>query len=342
VRHESGHQKSGGTMNIAIFGWYHHQNAGDDRIQHCLTRWLDGHTLAFLPAGRSVPVELLRTYDAAIIGGGGLIHKRGALFRDMADWVHAAGIPGALVGVSVEAIDEALRAELHTFMDKAVFAWFRDQGSLDSVGTHPNAFVAPDVTWLYPYAPDPPKDPVTLEGIAVSLRAERGLDGDGWRQALARLGMPFKPWPFYFEGGGDQALLDNLFPDRPVANEFSTAPARAAQAVLAGRFHAAVFALQLGRPFIAVSSRPKMRRFLTEHGLGEWCVAEDRPQDFIALWPDFCAAQDRLAAKSHALASQLHREVWDKTTHARAQLLKAAAALPPPRRRRGLRKLFGQ
>src|SRR5687768_15511039 len=102
-------------MNIAIFGWYHHRNAGDDRIQQCLTRWLEGHTLAFLPAGRRPPVHLLRTCDAAILGGGGLIRDRGGMFRDMARWVRAAGIPVALAGVSVEGITPELRAELRAF-----------------------------------------------------------------------------------------------------------------------------------------------------------------------------------------------------------------------------------
>src|SRR6185436_6357089 len=66
-RRPGGPRPGGAPVNIAVFGWYHHRNAGDDRIQQCLTRWLDGHTLAFLPAGRRPPVHLLRTYDAAIL-----------------------------------------------------------------------------------------------------------------------------------------------------------------------------------------------------------------------------------------------------------------------------------
>ena len=155
-------------MNIAVFGWYHHQNAGDDRIQVCLTRWLEGHTLAFLPAGRPPPIHLLRTYDAAIIGGGGLIMGTGGMFRQMRRWVRLAGIPVALVGVSVENLTPGLRAELRAFLDVCCFAWFRDQGSLTALGPHPNAFVAPDVTWLYPFAPLPP----ATGGIALSLRGQ--------------------------------------------------------------------------------------------------------------------------------------------------------------------------
>lgn len=329
------------AMNIAIFGWYHHQNAGDDRIQHCLTRWLDGHTLAFLPAGRPAPVELLRTYDAVIIGGGGLIHKRGAMFRDMGRWLHEAGIPAALAGVSIEGIDEALRRELRDFMDGAVFAWFRDQGSLDAVGPHPKAFVAPDATFLFPYSSgDETSDTSRAASLAVSLRAEHGLDDKGWRDALTSLGIPLHPWPFYFEGGGDRALLARLFPDRPCPDTFSLSPVREATAVVAGRFHAALFALQHGRPFIAVSSRPKMRRFLADHSLSDWCVDENRPEDFLALWPRFCAQREHLAEKARALAASMHQEVSRKTTAQRDLLLQQARALPPHHHRRGWRSLF--
>src|SRR6266498_1808139 len=133
-------------MNIAVFGWYHHRNAGDDRIQYCITRWFDGHTLAFLPAGRRPPIHLLRTYDAAILGGGGLIMGEGGMFRHMTRWVRSSGIPVALAGVSVESITSGLRAEIRAFMDVCCFAWFRDKGSLEVVGEHPKAFVAPDIT----------------------------------------------------------------------------------------------------------------------------------------------------------------------------------------------------
>lgn len=320
-------------MNIAIFGWYHHRNGGDDRMQQCLTRWLEGHTLAFLPAGRPPPLQLLRTFDAAIIGGGGLIRDEGGLFRDMARWVRATGIPVALAGVSAEGMSPGLRRELRGFLDVCSFAWFRDRGSLEAVGAHPRAFVAPDLTWLYPFPTAAPGG----QGIAVGLRKQAALDVAAWRDALAALGTPLHPWPLYFEGGGDATLCATLVPGAAVPEELDLAPARRAAAVVSGRFHGLLFALQLGRPVIAVSTLPKTRRFLAEHDLAEWALAEDRAPDLAARWRALADAKPRLETKIRALRGRLHEEVWEKTAPARDRLLAAAAALPPPGRRPGVR-----
>ena len=298
-------------MNVAIFGWYHHRNAGDDRIQQCLTRWLEGHTLAFLPAGRRPPVHLLRTYDAAILGGGGLIRDRGGMFRDMARWVRAAGIPVALAGVSVEAMTPVLRAELRAFLDVCCFAWFRDRGSLEEVGGHPRAFVAPDVTWLYPFEPAP--------GV-----------GDGIAVTSADLAVPdtrIHPWPLYFENGGDAAGF------HPTPGEFDLEPARRAAAVLTRRFHGLLFALQLGRPALVDSEAPKVRRFLEDNGLRGWSLQGD----LASAWPSFVERWPAMRDEALRLRERLREEVWTTTAPARERLLSAASALPPPGRRIGNR-----
>lgn len=312
-------------MNIVVFGWYHHRNAGDDRIQQCLTRWLDGHTLAFLPAGRRPPVELLRTCDAAILGGGGLIRDQGGMFRGMARWVRRAGIPVALAGVSVEGITPGLRRELREFLDVCCFAWFRDRGSLEAVGEHPKAFVAPDATWLYPFEPAEEEG----RGIAVSAGPGSLQPREAWRAALSTLGEPLHPWPLYFENGGDARVLRELIPDAVLPDEFDLGPARRAAAVLAGRFHALIFALQLGRPALAASDAPKVRRFLDDNALQGWSVSGPGP----LRWPG-------TREEALGLRSRLHAEVWERTAPARDRLLDAASRLPPPGRRNRLRSLL--
>ena len=305
-------------MNIAVFGWYHHRNAGDDRIQQCLTRWLGGHTLAFLPAGRRPPIPLLRTYDAAILGGGGLIRDHGGMFRGMARWVRQAGIPVAMVGVSVEGLPPALRQELREFLDVCCFAWFRDRGSLEAVGDHPRAFVAPDVTWLYPFEPAAEEG----RGLAVSVAPGTLQPREAWRDALAACKEPLHTWPLYFENGGDALALRELIPDAAMPDEFDLDPARRAAMVLAGRFHALLFALQLGRPVLAASDAPKVRRFLEDNGLQSWISTEPG----VLQWS---------GTRDEALRvrSRLHDEVWEKTSPARERLLDAASRLPPPNRR---------
>jgi len=320
-------------MNIAVFGWYHHRNAGDDRIQYCVTRWLDGHTLAFLPAGRPPPLHMLRTYDAVIIGGGGLIMATGGVFRNMARWVQALGIPVALVGVSVEAITPALRAELRAFLDVCCFAWFRDQGSLDDVGPHPRAFVAPDLTWLYPF----PVLPAAGDSLALCLRKHRTLAVEPWRQAMGTIHRPILPWPLYFEGGGDAALLKEILPQSTVPEEFTLEPLRNSRIAVSGRYHGLLFALQSGRPCVAVSSLPKTRRFLAEHGLGDWWIAEADPGDLASVLRKWETDYERVLPQIAALRASLADQAQFQGQSARDRLCDAAAALPPPSRRWGTR-----
>jgi polysaccharide pyruvyl transferase WcaK-like protein len=320
-------------MNIAIFGWYHHRNAGDDRIQYCLTRWLDGHTLAFLPAGRQPPIHLLRTYDAAIIGGGGLIMGEGGMFRHMTRWVKSAGIPVALVGVSVERVTSTLRNELREFFDICCFVWFRDQGSLEEIGSHPKAFVAPDVTWLYPF----PLLPPSPTGVALCLRRQSGIPIEKWQRAVAEMNERVLPWPFYFEQGGDAALLQKILPKSAVPEEFQMDPLKETATVVSGRYHGLLFALQSGRPILAVSSLPKIRRFLAEHGLGEWCMAETEPEKLKERLQHLNVSRDSLLPRVLQLRSSLHEQATRYGEKARQLLLDAAASLPPPSRRWGNR-----
>ena len=316
-------------MNIAVFGWYHHRNAGDDRIQACLTRWLDGHTLAFLPAGRPAPVGLLRTYDAAIIGGGGLLMNEGGIFRRMAGWVRSAGIPVALVGVSVERLTPGLRSELREFLDVCCFAWFRDQGSLDEVGAHPRAFVAPDVTWLYPYPVSPPRS----DAVALALARPVRVPTDAWRDVMARLGKPVLPWPLHFEGGGDGKVLSEVLPGAVVPSEFTLEPLLQSDVAVSARYHGLLFAIQTGRPFVAVGGLPKTRRFLTDVGLGEWTIDESEP----GALPDRLRHLERVG-EAHSLRllslrDELRAETEKASRVALDKLLEAASSLPRPSRR---------
>lgn len=319
-------------MNIAVFGWYHHQNAGDDRLQQCITRWFDGHTLAFLPAGRPVPIDFLRTYDAVVLGGGGVLMSQGGMFRDMASWIRRFGGPVAMCGVSVERLPDGLAEELHAALDLMSFAWFRDQGSLEALGDHPRAFVAPDLTWLDPYEPSE-----AGEGVAIGLRAEGAVPEEDWRAAFAELQRPRAPWPLYFESGGDARLAERLLglSEGAAGNEFSIDPARDAASIVTGRFHGLVFGLQLGRPVLTVSSRPKVMRFLEEQGLAEWRVDENGPDAFSVLWPRFLDAREQITTRVRALRDQLGEQVQERTAVARDRFLEEAAS--GGRRRSGLR-----
>lgn len=300
-------------MNIAVFGWYHHRNAGDDRLQYAITRWLDGHTLAFLPAGRRTPPSsFLRTYDAVLIGGGGILQRRGGVFRDMARWAKRAGIPVALVGVSAERLPHDLRREVWAFLDVCRFAWFRDDASVRAVGPHPSAFVAPDLTWLYPF----PVVPLGT-GTAVSIRAGAGVPVDEWRRSLAALTGPVRPWPLYFESRADGRALEAVLPGTAMPEEFTLQPLVDSSVVVSSRYHGLVFGVQSGRTVIGVGGEPKVRRFLDEAGLGEWWLPEDRLDDLASRVADAHAHAALVDTGPASLRARLH----DRATEAASRSL---------------------
>lgn len=305
-------------MNIAVFGWYHHRNAGDDRLQYAITRWLDGHTLAFLPAGRRTPpASFLRTYDAVLIGGGGILQRRGGVFRDMARWVKRAGIPVALVGVSAERLPDDLRRELRAFLDVCCFAWFRDDASLRAVGTHPSAFVAPDLTWLYPFPVLPVGDGT---GTAVSLRAGAGLPVDAWQRSLGALTGPVRPWPLYFESRADARVLEAVVPDGAVPDEFTLEPLTDTSVVVSSRYHGLVFGVQSGRAVIGVGGEPKVRRFLDEAGLGEWWLPEEKLADLASRVADRRARVPLVDTGPGSLRTRLHDDATEAAARSLARL----------------------
>lgn len=274
-------------MNIAVLGWYHHRNAGDDRIQYCLTRWLDGHTLAFLPAGRKPPNSFLRTYDAIIIGGGGLLFKEGGIFKSMAEWVRNIKIPVCLVSVSIEGMTVDLKSELKDFLDVCSFSWFRDQGSLNELGNHPKAFVAPDISWLYPFPICKNSDPY----ISLSLKYHKNFPLKTWENWVSKNTYNFKSSPFYFENGGDNRLLKNIL-DKNSPEEFDIRTFQNSEAVISGRYHGILFALQSGKPVIGVGRLNKIERFMKEVGLREWLVDEDEPYKLEVLLMKIRANKD--------------------------------------------------
>jgi polysaccharide pyruvyl transferase WcaK-like protein len=322
-------------MNIAVFGWYHHRNAGDDRIQYSVTRWLDGHTLAFLPAGRPPSIPFLRTYDAVIIGGGGVLMTAGGVLRNLAGWTKAVGIPVALVGVSVENLPDTLRTELRAFLDCCCFAWFRDRGSIDELGEHPNAFVAPDLTWLYPW---PTLAESNRHDLALCLRHHAALDIAGWQRVTTALDRQVVPWPLYLEGGGDADALRRMLAATRVPDEFSTEPLRNASAAISMRYHGVLFALQSGRPAIGVGSQPKLVRFMTENGLADWRIADAQIEALPDMLKRLDAQRPRLLDQARELGRMLHASVVHTADSARDRLL-SAAARPAGRRSGFARKI---
>lgn len=304
-------------MNVLVLGWYHHRNAGDDRMERVLTEWLEGHTLGFLPAGRALPAGYARRWDAVLVGGGGVLQRRGGVFGHLDRFVRRARVPVGLVGVSAEAAPDDLAAELRAAADRCTVLWFRDRGSLEALGlgAHPRALVGPDLTWLRPVEADPAVVPART-GVAVATAPHAGLDPVAWRPALGALPAPLRPWPFWFEHGADRRALGELLPGATVPAHHDPSPAHQAAVVVSARYHGLVFGLQLGRPVVGVGDAPKVRRLLEEAGLGRCWVPADRPDhlaEVVSAHLEDLAAADQeagqVAARLRADAAACGEEV---------------------------------
>ena len=314
-------------MNILVLGWYHHQNAGDDLMQSAITRWLDGHTLGFLPSGRDIPASMLREWDCLLIGGGGLAMGDGRLLSRLARRARRTGTAVGVIGMSIEGDRPELRRSLDTVRTCSTVFWLRDHGSADWLcdGRElPDLIVLPDLTFLDPLEV---LAPATHDALAVNLPAGYPDPQGGWRAALAACGRELVPWPLYFEGAGDAGLMRTVLGDSsPMPDHFSVDPLRKAPVVVAGRFHAMVLAIQSGRPFVAVGNRPKMARFLAQHGLTDWFVPPDRPDNLRSTVDALLDGYDAAAGRVVRLREQLVQELAEKSDSVRGRLVRAGEA----------------
>ncbi|WP_019508575.1 polysaccharide pyruvyl transferase family protein [Pleurocapsa sp. PCC 7319] len=264
-------------MKIAIFGYYNFFNAGDDRIQHCLKRIFSGHILVFFPHFLPPPnLKYLNTFDWIIIGGGGLVRERVGIWVNMSRWLKGLRANVGVIGLGVNSITPELSRELSTLLDYAQFFFVRDSKSKQLLNNDSRVEVYPDLTWCFPLA----KTTDTFNNtIAINLTPchEQKFEPDKWLERCSHQNLI--PFPLYFTKNRDYWLLQKYFGDRPdaiashpVPEEFDLQPLRTSKMLIACRFHAIVFAMQLGKPFIAINYDDKVKRLLTESNLAHLCL----------------------------------------------------------------------
>ena len=120
-------------MKIAVFGWYGHENAGDERIKFCINHFLtvlggidrvdffDLHENAI--KGKTNQFD---HYDLVIIGGGGLIFSQ----SNYHDFIYGIDTKIVTAGISVET---ALKGNPKKFavslLEKSLVVLVRDSDS---------------------------------------------------------------------------------------------------------------------------------------------------------------------------------------------------------------------
>jgi hypothetical protein len=265
-------------MRIAFFGYYNFLNAGDDRIQSCLKRIFAGHILVFLPHFEPIPpLSFLNTFDWLIIGGGGLIRERVGIWVNMASWLKSVRANVGVVGLGVNSLTPELAVEVSSLIKYAQFFFVRDQQSKQLLNNDPKVEVYPDLTWCFPlsktcYQVDSQENNQSNFSDVVAINLTPGItqpyEPEKWIEQCKHLNLI--PFPLYFTKNNDYWLLKQYF--QHVPEEFDLQPLIQSKFLLACRFHAIAFAMQLGKPLIGINYDDKVRRLLIESNLSELCL----------------------------------------------------------------------
>jgi len=332
-------------MRIALIGFYGHGNPGDDRILYCIRRLLQKHEVIPINgfAGMRSQRELVNSCDHVFFGGGGVVQRgtgvHAPLFQDLRP-------PFACLGISVEAVHDDNADLLKVLHEKSSFILTRDERSAMAFGLNNKVVVGPDLTFLFPYrVPDHAAScsdicglnllpwgfwPFEYKGGADKFmrrltrkfpRVEAMYPFPKWSPARAveAVRKEFKtvlPLPFYWESGqpsdGDQ--LRRFF--SRVEDEYSSEAFSGCGAIVAMRLHAAIFACQMGIPFVSLDYQPKNREFCRSIGYESYCVSLFRPAElkqaigklkanYAGVRQQLLAARDECHARIHNLINRL-------------------------------------
>ena len=272
-------------MNIAIFGFYNSLNAGDDRIQYCLTRALrQNNTLVFLPHFQAPNPVYLRGFDWILIGGGGLVLERVGIWDGMKRWIgqsrrklRGPKVKIGVLGVGVKKLSDGLDDELRDLIEDAEFFHVRDTASKTKLGDDPRVEVSADLTWMFPYRTE-----VTPQAGTIALNLApcpwRGFEAKLWVEALD--GEQINPLPLYFTDDRDYGLMREFYGEA-VPDEWTVEPLIQSEILVASRYHAITFAMQLRRPFVAIRYDTKVESLLEDAGLLD-CMLQTNQNDQLA------------------------------------------------------------
>jgi polysaccharide pyruvyl transferase WcaK-like protein len=263
-------------MKIAVLGYYHALNAGDDRLQFCINRLVQEHTVVFLPHYLVPPKEYLQDFDWILIGGGGLVFEPVGIWANPQRWLAKCRAKIGVLGLGVNRVDADLLQAVTQIIERSTFFYVRDQPSWALLNYHPQVEVYTDLSWCFPLM-----GWQELEaGIALNLLpcAWKTFNLDDWVEAL--VGHEVHPFPFHFGKDRDADLLRRYFGDR-TPTEFSLKPLQQCELLVTCRFHGIIFAMQMGKPFVAINYDDKVQRLLADAELSECLLETTEPMNLV-------------------------------------------------------------
>jgi len=272
----------------------------------CLKWFFNKHTIhPFDTIHGEENIDKINSCDYVLLGGGGLL-LRG--FNKRYGLINKITKPLGCVGIGVEtmhacASEHDMKRAVDLLLEKSNFILVRDAESKELLGNYSKVIVGPDLTFLFSYDL---VDPIGQKIVGLNLKDWSCFGGEGgtlYWALLIRLGKsvkslkkiwPFKKWderrfvsllhsfnaeifpmPFNFEEKSsflvsDVAVLRRYF-DR-VPNTFDINWFKKIRYLVAMRFHAILFSVQCGIPFVCISYQPKCTRFCQSIGMNRYCL----------------------------------------------------------------------
>lgn len=259
-------------MKIAVVGWYHKLNLGDELLQNAITRLFADCHLTFW--GHTPDPQALRGFDHLIVGGGSVWPN--ALFDRYLATRQDLVTPFSLLGISARRrVAERVTRQV---LEDAHVVVVRDAATRQQLYNEPKVQVGPDLAWLCPLEPQPRLPEGRVVGLSLRAWPRSPWSPKVIGQALGRWADEVFGLPLYY---GDRRWEgQRARPDREVIEAAGVASAERiepswlhrARFVVAMRFHALVLAAQAGVPFVGFSYHPKIVAFCQELGLSRYCV----------------------------------------------------------------------
>ncbi|MEZ4801891.1 MAG: polysaccharide pyruvyl transferase family protein [Gelidibacter sp.] len=294
-------------MKVAVIGWYHQNNAGDDRLLECIQSKLLNLGVdtvkVFIAWGElKTRIEEINACNFLLIGGGGLILRN---TNTLVKSFKKITIPFGLLGVSVDSVGMDNTEFIGYLSMHSRFILVRDVFSRHAFANYKDTdlYLGPDLTFLYPYQNDDLSN--QSNSVAVSLRPWKPNPFKQYTKNYHRynklshkfpfinsfFGMwnvekfieelkksiPQKliPFPLHINHkNGDNVLLRHFF-DSSATEQFDIEVLKKSDYLVGMRLHAIIFATQLGVPFIAINYASKVRNYVESLGLGEFVLEID-------------------------------------------------------------------
>lgn len=299
--------------SVAIVGWYHKLNYGDDLLQVAFCNLFSSCKLSFIDLD-SDP-QILKYFDYVIFGGGSIWPNK-ILFSDV---ILSGCIRYSVMGISVREL--TARRVSHRIIENADLFMVRDLESKSFFG-HPKVEYFPDLTWVVPLA-EQAKLPNKIENVAINLRNWNRFDwNSGKLVSIIRNRSYTRLCGVSFFGGS------NLLEDGSAITDREKLIKSGVNTVVEGRyyetldthlnigmrFHFLVLSAQMGIPFIGFDYHPKIKAFMHDLDMADYCVDLSSPESL-----------------SHALAQleENYLQVVDTLRQSRLEVLTKAAEYWP-------------